>query len=114
MTAEPKPTPRLVTGEVPAPQPVRKRGRRKLLIVALPLALALGGGYVWMTGGRYIETEDAYVQQNRVNVVPQVSGQIAAVEVGENEIVAAGQTLFRLDDATYRSDVEAWLSSMRS
>ena len=107
MTAEPKPTPRLVTGEVPAPQPVRKRGRRKLLIVALPLALALGGGYVWMTGGRYIETEDAYVQQNRVNVVPQVSGQIAAVEVGENEIVAAGQTLFRLDDATYRSAVEA-------
>ena len=103
MTAEPKPTPRLVTGEVPAPQPVRKRGRRKLLIVALPLALALGGGYVWMTGGRYIETEDAYVQQNRVNVVPQVSGQIAAVEVGENEIVAAGQTLFRLDDATYRN-----------
>ena len=51
MTAEPKPTPRLVTGEAPAAQPVRRRGRRKLLIVALPLALALGGGYVWMTCG---------------------------------------------------------------
>ena len=65
-----KPTPRLVTGaeqrRAAAAAASRRRGRRRLLIVALPLALALGGGYVWMTGGRYIETEDAYVQQNRV------------------------------------------------
>ena len=40
------------------------------------------------------------------SVVPQVSGQIASVAVGENEPVAAGQTLFTLDDATYRNAVE--------
>jgi membrane fusion protein (multidrug efflux system) len=103
-----KPLPRLVTGdEQPAQeQPRDRRGRRKLLIAALPLALALGGGYFWVTGGRYIETEDAYVQQNRVNVVPQVSGQIAGVAVAENQAVAAGQALFTLDDASYRNAVE--------
>ena len=57
-----------------------RRGRRRLLIAALPLALALGGGYVWATGGRYVATEDAYVKQDRVSVVPQVSGQIATVD----------------------------------
>ncbi len=93
-----------------APQPVvpakPKRGRRRLLIAALPLALALVGGYVWATGGRYVSTEDAYVKQDRVSVVPQVSGQIDTVMVGENEAVEAGDTLFTIDPAVYRSVVD--------
>jgi len=79
---------------------------RRRMIAVLPLVLALGGGYAWVTGGRYVETEDAYVRQNRVNVVPQVSGQIADVSVAENEGVAAGQRLFTLNNASYRSAVE--------
>ena len=110
MNAKENPAPRLVAGaEQPAPpQPAapRRRVSRRFLILALPVALGLGGGYAWVTGGRYIETEDAYVQQNRVSVVPQVSGQIAGVSVSENEIVAAGQPLFSIDDGTYRNAVE--------
>ncbi len=83
-----------------------RRGKRRLLIAALPLALALGGGYVWVTGGRYVSTEDAYVKQDRVTVMPQVSGQIATVDVDENETVRAGQQLFTIDDAAYRNAVE--------
>jgi membrane fusion protein, multidrug efflux system len=83
-----------------------RRGRRRLLIAALPLALALVGGYVWVTGGRFVATEDAYVKQDRISVVPQVTGPIAQVMVGENDVVAAGQTLFTLDAAAYRTTVE--------
>ena len=94
----------------PAPQPAgparNGRGRRRLLIAALPLALALGGGYLWATGGRYVATEDAYVKQDRVSVVPQVSGQIDRVMVGENDVVKAGETLFTIDPAVYRSIVD--------
>ena len=83
----------------PAPAPAKpSRTKRKLLIAALPIALVVGGGYIWATGGRYVGTEDAYVQQDRVSVVPQVSGQIASVEVAENDTVVAGQTLFTIDD----------------
>jgi membrane fusion protein (multidrug efflux system) len=105
---EATPTPRLVGETAPAPEATkpRSRGRRRLLIAALPIALALGGGYMWATGGRYIETEDAYVQQDRVSVMPEVSGQIARVEVAENDAVKAGDTLFTIDDATYRNAVE--------
>ncbi|MBP7000039.1 HlyD family secretion protein [Amaricoccus sp.] len=91
--------------EPPAP-PRPSLLRRNLLIAALPLALALGGGYVWVTGGRFVSTEDAYVKQDRISVLPQVSGQIAEALVAENEAVAAGQTLFVIDDATYRNAVE--------
>ena len=35
----------------------------RLLMVAVPLALAVGGGYFWLTGGRYQETENANLRQ---------------------------------------------------
>lgn len=84
----------------------RSRLRRNLLIAAVPLALALGGGVMWTTGGRYVSTEDAYVKQDRVTVMPQVSGQIASVSVAENQPVRAGDPLFAIDDASYRVTVE--------
>jgi membrane fusion protein, multidrug efflux system len=92
-------------------EPVAERPRRRLLrrvaTVALPLTLAVGGGYLWVTGGRYVSTEDAYVQQDRITIMPQVSGDIASVNVHENDAVAAGEVLFTIDDAVYRNAVEA-------
>ncbi|MFT3972982.1 MAG: HlyD family secretion protein [Amaricoccus sp.] len=100
--------------DLPPARPSRLR--RNLLIAAVPLALALGGGYVWVTGGRYVATDDAYVKQDRVTVMPQVSGQIASVSVAENQTVKAGDPLFTIDDSAYRATVaadEARLQSAR-
>ncbi len=112
MNSEKKPTPRLVTGAddtaVADLPPARKGNRRRLLIIALPLALMLGGSYAWMTGGRYIETEDAWTSSRTASTSCRRSAaRFASTAVAENETVAAGQTLFTLDDATYRSAVEA-------
>ncbi|WP_082529392.1 HlyD family secretion protein [Aurantimonas sp. Leaf443] len=92
----------------------RRRPLRMLLMVGLPLALVVGGAYFWVTGGRYVNTEDAYVQQDRVTVMPQVSGQIASVAVAENQAVRAGQPLFAVDDATYRNAVEQAEAELQS
>ena len=52
----------------------KSRGRmRVLLMAALPLALVIGGGYVWVTGGRYQETENAYLRQPKVTIASQAS-----------------------------------------
>ncbi len=82
------------------------RARRPLIRIVLlllaPLALLIGGGYYYLTGGRYISTEDAYIQTNMARVNAQISGQVSAVDVADNQKVAAGQVLFRIDPASYQ------------
>ena len=35
------------------------------IMLIVPLALVLTGGYFWVTGGRYVSTDNAYLQQVR-------------------------------------------------
>ncbi|MBO0905075.1 HlyD family secretion protein [Jiella sonneratiae] len=105
--------------QTPAPVPAkpakkRRGGLRRLLIVAVPLVLALAGAYYWVTGGRYVETDDAYVHQDRVTVMPQVSGQIAKVNVAENQKVDAGQVLFTIDQSVFKNSVEQANANLES
>ncbi|MBP0615416.1 HlyD family secretion protein [Jiella sp. KSK16Y-1] len=83
-------------------------------MISVPLLLVLAGSYYWVTGGRYVETDDAYVHQDRVTVMPQVSGQISKVDVAENQEVGAGQVLFTIDDSAYRAAVEQAKANLES
>jgi multidrug resistance efflux pump len=66
--------------------------------VLLVAALVFGDRY-W-TVGRFIEsTDDAYVKADSTTVSPKVSGYIAEVLVQDNQPVAQGQVLARIDDA---------------
>lgn len=84
----------------PVPQKANNR-RRWLLMAAVPVVIVLIGGYFWLTGGRYVSTDDAYVQQARVTITSKVSGQIVDVAVHENQLVKAGDVLFRIDPQPY-------------
>ena len=91
----------------PAPQaqaePKKKRGGlRYILMVAVPLVLLVGGGYFWLTGGRYEDTDNAYVQQPKVSLSADVPGRIIQVDVKENQTVKAGDTLFLIDPEPYK------------
>lgn len=105
--AEAKPTGEQASAAAPADgaatEPAKpKRSRRLLLMVSVPLVLAIGGGWFWLSGGRYVETDNAYVQQHMVAVSPDVAGRIVSVAVHENQVVAAGDTLFSIDPVPYR------------
>ena len=98
--------------------PARKRfNRRRLaLMAAVPVILLIIGGYFWLSGGRYVGTDNAYVQQDRVTINPDISGRIVAVEAQENHKVAAGDLLFRIDPEPFRialEGAEAALASAR-
>lgn len=84
----------------------RRRLVRYSLMAALPLALVVAGGWYWVSGGRWMSTENAYVQQNKVLVAPEVEGRIAEVLVSQNQTVKPGDILFRIDDAAYRIALE--------
>lgn len=74
---------------------------RFVLMLALPVALAVGGGYLWLTGGRYASTDNAYLEQNRVAITADQSGRIVEVAVHENQAVKKGDLLFKIDPEPY-------------
>ncbi|HEY3919829.1 MAG TPA: HlyD family secretion protein [Stellaceae bacterium] len=87
------------------PAPAKKRRRspwlRKGLFLLLPLAL-IGGGYVYVSGGKVMSTDDAYVEADKVGISTDVGGIVKEVDVTENQRVAAGQILYRLDPAQFQ------------
>ena len=92
--------------KVPPSNGTRGMIRRAALALALLAGTAAGAYYghdYWITG-RYLEsTDDAYVKADSTIIAPKVSGYIAEVLVNDNEKVAAGQLLARIDDRDFRT-----------
>ncbi|TGS17720.1 biotin/lipoyl-binding protein, partial [Mesorhizobium sp. M1C.F.Ca.ET.187.01.1.1] len=86
----------------PAPAPKKRRIGRFFLMFALPAALVIGGGYVWVTGGRYQETENANLQQAKVSIASDTAGRIVQVAISDNQTVKKGDLLFAIDPEPYR------------
>src|ERR1700686_601347 len=86
-----------------APDSVRpKRSlRRPLMFALLPLVLIVGG-YFYVTGGAVMSTDNAYVQADMVGLSTDVSGIVTAVLLRDNQKVAKGDVLFKLDDLQFR------------
>jgi len=74
-----------------------RRYRRTLLLGVVPALVVLGAGYVYVTGGRFVDTDNAYVKAHKVQVSTDISGRVMEVLVHENEVVKAGTPLLRLD-----------------
>jgi Multidrug resistance efflux pump len=73
------------------------RGRRLLLMVALPALLVAGGAYAWLSGGRYEETDNANLHLSRVTIASEIAGRVTVSNVADNARVAAGDVLFEVD-----------------
>ena len=84
-----------------APRGGRKRLRMVLLVV-LPAIALLAGGLFYLMGGRYIETDNAYVGAQKVLITPEISGKIVHSAVREGQHVKKGDELFTLDRVPYQ------------
>jgi membrane fusion protein, multidrug efflux system len=71
------------------------------LFALLPLAL-LVGAYWYVTGGQIMSTDDAYVEADKVSIATDVAGIVKEVDVHDNDHVAAGQVLYRLDPQQFQ------------
>lgn len=91
------------SGTAPANEDWRKyRGKLTFLALAA-LAATLWWGYGYWTEGRFIEeTNDAYLQADKVAIAPKLGGYVAEVLVAHNARVAKDAALVRIDDADYR------------
>jgi len=85
----------------PASRFSRKR-LRLVLLVALPLIALAAGGYLYLTSGRYITTDNAYVGSQKVLITPDISGKVAHVNVREGQHVKTGDELFEIDPQPFQ------------
>ena len=79
-----------------------------ILLVALPLIAARGiGACFYLSGGRYISTDNAYVGAQKVLITPDISGKVARVMVREGQHVKAGDELFEIDPQPFQPRADA-------
>ncbi|MFM2237084.1 MAG: hypothetical protein RL209_1118 [Pseudomonadota bacterium] len=85
-----------------------KPGRfaRLALLGSVPLLLVGGATAYYLANDHYVSTDNAYVQQDKVSISAEVGGRIIDVAVHENDVVNAGDLLFRIDPAPYRIAIE--------
>jgi membrane fusion protein (multidrug efflux system) len=96
-------------------RPLRQRLRLPLMLAG-PIVVLLGAAYWYLTGGRYVSTDDAYVQAARVAISTDVPGRVVEIDVNDNEHVSSGQVLFRLDPRPFQiavDEAKAQLATVR-
>src|SRR5512139_3662201 len=94
--------------------PARRRWGRLALMLALPLALLIGGYIYWQGLQGKVSTDNAYLKQDKVGVSAEVLGKIDAVYVREDQPVKAGALLFRIDPEPYRLQIAEATAALAS
>ncbi|MGH7033294.1 MAG: HlyD family secretion protein, partial [Stellaceae bacterium] len=79
---------------------------RLALMVSVPLVLVGIAAYLYFSAGTSASTDDAYVQADKLAISADISARVVAVAVKDNQWVAKGEVLFRLDDAPFRIALE--------
>jgi membrane fusion protein (multidrug efflux system) len=80
-------------------------GLRRFLMIVVPALAVVGGFYYWLSGGRYISTDNAYVGADKAMITPYITGPIISVHVTEGQHVKVGDPLFDIDPAPFESAV---------
>jgi len=79
-----------------------------IIILLLVLGAIAAILYAWRLppfGGRFEQTDDAYVRGQTTVISPQVSGYVSQVAVNDYQDVQPGQVLVRIEDSIYRARV---------
>ncbi|NHH82091.1 efflux RND transporter periplasmic adaptor subunit [Burkholderia gladioli] len=83
----------------PAAQNGKRNRMMTLLILAIVIAAIAYGLYYFLVARFHEETDDAYVNGNVVQITPQVTGTVIAVNADDTQSIRIGQPLVKLDPA---------------
>ncbi len=76
--------------------------RRVVLLLVVPAVVVIVSALVYLHGGRFVETDNAYVKAYKTAISTEIDGVVTDVYVEENQTVAEGDPLFKLDAKPYR------------
>ncbi len=90
------------------PKKMSKRKKRFLIIIAIVVALVIIFGAVlyYLHARHFVSTDDAFVDGHIAQVSPQVAGRILTVDIIDNQMVEAGQTLAVIDPRDFEVRLE--------
>src|SRR5258707_7750645 len=90
----------------PVAAPGKRFNFRKMLMAGAAVAVLAGAAWYgwdyWTVGQFLVSTDDAYVKADNTTIAPKISGYLREVLVGDNELVAAGQVLARIDERDFK------------
>jgi membrane fusion protein (multidrug efflux system) len=75
-------------------------------MVVLPAILVIAAVAYWLSLEGKVSTDNAYVQQDKVSVTPEVGGKIVEVMVKDGQTVHRGDLLFRIDPEPFRLQIK--------
>jgi membrane fusion protein (multidrug efflux system) len=84
-----------------------KRWVRPVLLVLVPCLAVVAAIGVWLWGGRYVTTENAYVKADIARVSSEVTGRIKEVLIRDHVAVKKGDILIKLDQEPFRIKLTA-------
>ena len=79
-----------------------KRALRPILLIVIPCLAIVGAVMVWLWGGRYVTTENAYVKADIARISAEVTGRVKSVLINDHDKIKKGQLLLKLDSATFK------------
>jgi len=77
-----------------------------------PVLILAVVAYFILTGGRFEDTDDAYVQIAKAPISPSIGGRVIEIDVKENQAVKAGQVLFKLDTSDINAELDRAAASL--
>ena len=94
----------------------RKNRYRKPLLIAGPVLVIVCAAILYLIGGRYASTDDAFIQAARVQISASIAARVVAIAVHDNQPVKAGDVLIKLDRRPFEiavASAEAQLAASR-
>jgi membrane fusion protein (multidrug efflux system) len=82
---------------------LRRHPLMTALIVIAIVAVVIGVVIWWLHARQFESTDDAFIDARTVVVSPEVAGEIVDVPVTDNQAVAAGAVLARIDPRDYQA-----------
>lgn len=95
----------------------QKKVTRYIPLVIIVLVVVVGGWIWYADYAKYIKTDDAYVDSDKVSVSSKVPGRISKLYVKEGDTVKAGMLLVELDSSemvAQRNQAISALNQMRA
>ena len=67
---------------------------RRILLISAPVLVVVISLFFYLSGERFVDTDNAYVKADKVMIAPEISAAVAEVLEAENASVNKGQPLF--------------------